>query len=284
MVIDFHPTFSYKFNDKFSAGIGLSLDYAAIELTKLEMHESYGPYLPTYFQMEGTGFTYGANFGLMYKPTNCLSLGLSGRLSSELKFDGSADIDVHLNDVIAGVLGMPDANVQNANPDAEATIILPADIGAGVGYKINENWLVAADFTYTMWDAVDVINIEFENGATLMGSELEDKEMILNWENTLRFGMGTEFLMNQWAFRTGYYYDESPLVDETMGITFPDFSTKHALNFGCGYMINKNLCLDLGLEYIMFEEREVTEDTEENWTGTYNAGLIDVMLDLTWKF
>jgi long-chain fatty acid transport protein len=289
MVIDFHPTFSYKFSDQLSAGLGLSLDYASIELTKVELMDENG-LVPMFFQMEGTGMTYGANFGVMYKPTECLSIGLSGRTESEINFDGSANIDLHYNEFVASQdPNIPSAMVINSNPDAEATLTLPADFGAGLGYKINENWLVSADFTYTMWESIDVINIEFEEGAMLGPIPLIEKEMILNWENTIRFGLGTEYLMNEWAFRSGYYYDESPLVDETMGVTFPDFNTKHAINLGCGYMINDNLCLDFAVEYIMFEEREVDEyvnedEGYENWPGTYNGGIIDIMIDLTWKF
>jgi len=106
----------------------------------------------------------------------------------------------------------------------------------------------------------------------------------MNWENTIRVSIGTEYLLNKFAVRAGYYYDESPIVDETMTTLFPDFNTKHALNFGLGYEITDKLCVDLGLEYLMFEEREITEQTDENWLGTYNATLYDIMIDFTWKF
>jgi long-chain fatty acid transport protein len=182
--------------------------------------------------------------------------------------------------------------VYSANPDADATLYLPADFGAGLGYKINENWLVSADFTYTWWESVDVINIEFEEGAMMqvipgaVEFPITDEEMVLEWTNTLRFGIGTEYVMGSWAYRAGYYYDESPLNDETMTVIFPDFSTKHALNGGFGYWINKNICLDVAVEYIMFEEREIEYDpmNHENMPGVYNGGLVDIMLDFTWKF
>lgn len=284
MVLDFHPTFSYKFSDKFSAGIGISLDYSTIELTKVKFMDEM-EMVPLFFQMEGTGYAFGANFGMLYKPTEELSLGVSGRLESDLNYEGSAEIDLHYSTAVATANpAVPTAMVVSTEPDAEATIVLPADLGFGLGYKLSENWLVSADFTYTWWESVDVINIEFEDGAMLGTNPLPDEEMALKWENTLRFGVGTEYLINQWALRTGYYYDESPLNDETMTVIFPDFSTKHALNLGCGYEITKNLCLDFALEYIMFEEREITEDTGENMPGTYNAKLMDIMLDLTWKF
>jgi len=34
----------------------------------------------------------------------------------------------------------------------------------------------------------------------------------------------------------------------------------------------------------MIEEREITEQTEENWLGIYNGTIMDIMLDLNWKF
>jgi len=283
MVIDFHPTFSYQISEKLGVGIGLSIDYANMAINKLDLHPLYQDYLPTYTQLEGSGMGYGLNYGILFKPTPCLSLGFSGRLETELALEGDAQIDTYINNVIGAGLGLP-ATVINNNPDVEATLVLPADYGFGFGYKIKDNWLVSGDFTYTGWESVDVIELDFEEGFDIMGSPIEDTEMVLNWENTIRFGLGTEYVMGSLANRAGYYYDESPLVDETMTVTFPDFSDKNVINIGLGYMLNENICLDFGFEYIMMEEREVTEQTEENWLGVYNGNLIDIMLDFTWKF
>ncbi|MCF7911731.1 MAG: outer membrane protein transport protein [Candidatus Cloacimonetes bacterium] len=282
-VIDFHPSFGYKFSDKLSAGIGLSLDLALLELSKIKLHSTVGPYLPIFYHMDGIGMIFGADYGLIYKPTECLSIGLSGRTESEFKLNVKADIDVYVNNMIAMSMGLSDAFTDHSNPDAEATIVLPADLRVGLGYSINKHWLVSADLTYTWWEAVDAITLEFEDGATLMGQPIPDEVIILNWENTMRFGLGTEYVKGPWAYRFGYYYDESPLNDETMTVIFSDFSTKNALNAGFGYVVTNNLWLDFAVEYIMFEERAVDE-YEDNMPGTYNGGIMDIMLDFTWKF
>lgn len=255
MVIDFHPTWSYMIDEYLSVGMGISMDYAHLEIGMIEEHPLYGEYLPTYTYMKGDGVGYGFNYGFMFKPNDKLSLGFSGRTESILTLNGDADIDTYINDVIGSQMETPmAATVINNNPDVEAAIVLPADWGFGFGYKIKKNWLIAADFTYTGWESVDVIDLNFEEGFDILGNPITDSEMVLDWEDTIRMSIGTEYLMGKWAYRAGYYYDESPLIDETMKVTFPDFYTKNALNFGFGYMINEKICLDMGVEYILFEE------------------------------
>ena len=282
-VFDLHPSFGFKLSEKTAIGFGLSAYYSTIEIDKVKEHDVYGALLPTYLQLEGSGMAMGANFGVMCKPIDDLTVGISGRLNTKMKLEGDAQIDTYINDALATGMGIP-SDIYSANPDVEATLTLPADMGFGLSYNIKDNWLVAADFTYTWWEEFDTITIDFAEGDSLLGLPIEDDELVMNWENTIRVSIGTEYLFNQFAIRAGYYYDESPLVDETMTTLFPDFNTKNALNFGLGYEITKKLCVDLGLEYIMFEEREITEQTEENWLGTYNATLYDIMIDFTWKF
>ncbi|MCF7919998.1 MAG: outer membrane protein transport protein [Candidatus Cloacimonetes bacterium] len=287
MVIDFHPTFSYKIDEYLSVGLGISMDYASMAINKLDLHPSFGAYLPTYTQLEGSGTGYGYNYGVMLKPCDKVSLGFSGRSEVVLDLEGDAQINMYVNDYVAPFIGLPGAADKSYNPDVEAKLVLPADWGFGMGYKIKENWLLAADFTYTGWESVDVITLNFEEGFYILDNPdlpIADTEMVLNWKNTIRYSIGTEYLMDKWAFRAGYYFDESPLIDETMTVTFPDFSDKNAFNFGVGYWINDNLGIDFGFEYIMMEEREITDPTPENWLGTYNGNIMDIMIDLTWKF
>jgi len=228
MVLDFHPTVSYKLSDQLSMGLGISMDYASMKINMVEEHPLYGKWLPTYVQLQGSGIGFGYNYGFLFKPNSQLSLGFSARTPIEVKLAGDAEIDTYLNNIIAGGQGFSTHTVIHSNPDVEATLVLPADWGWGIAYRVMKNWLLSADFTYTWWESLDVIELDFEEG-------FDDDEMVLNWKNTVRFGLGTEYLWDKWAFRAGYYYDESPLVDETMTVTFPDFNTKHALNFGRVY-------------------------------------------------
>jgi len=181
-VFDLHPSFGFKICEKAAIGFGLSAFYSTIEIDKVKEHDDYGALLPTYLQMEGSGMAMGANFGMMCKPIEDLTVGISGRLNTKMKFEGEAQIDTYLNDKMAAGLSeltgttipqgiyspmLGDEPVDKI--DVEATLTLPADMGFGLSYNIKENWLVAADFTYTWWEEFDTITIDFADGDSLLG-------------------------------------------------------------------------------------------------------------------
>jgi len=114
--------------------------------------------------------------------------------------------------------------------------------------------------------------------------EVTDSEIIMHWDNTFRFSIGSEYQMENIDFRFGYYYDESPIPESTLSPTWPDMNTMHSLNSGFGYRFNQYQ-LDAGLEYILFPERIIDEaNGQENFLGKYNANILAFNLGITYNF
>ena len=89
-VIDVHPTIAYKLLDNLSLGAGLSLYYGNIHIAQLEIMPT-SVFTPVTFDMAGKGIGFGANLGVMYQPLEKLSLGLSGKIPSDIPLKGDAE-------------------------------------------------------------------------------------------------------------------------------------------------------------------------------------------------
>ncbi len=98
-IVDIHPTFAYQINNKLSAGLGVSVFYSTIQLKTTDFKpdvtdltsQTY-QYAPITTNLKGTGMGYGVNLGLLYKATDQLSLGISGKTPSSISLDGDAEV------------------------------------------------------------------------------------------------------------------------------------------------------------------------------------------------
>ncbi len=275
-IVDIHPSVAYQIMPNLSAGLGLSAMYGSIEIGKLGFNAtSATDPAPNYTKpktsdMSGTGMGFGANFGLLYKPMEYLSLGLSGKIPSMV--DMSGDVETFNSAYPAGS--------QTGKYDIETTLNLPGEIGLGVSYKVKPNWTVNLDYAYTMWNVLDEVVVDTK---TPMGT-IKDK-LLFNWEDTNRISLGTEYIKCGNALRAGFFMDESPIPDETQTPTLSDINTKYSMNLGWGRSFGK-FSVDANVQYIMFPEREINRDdqTTTNMAGVYNTTSMSGNIGIGYRF
>ncbi|MEA2068961.1 MAG: outer membrane protein transport protein, partial [Verrucomicrobiota bacterium] len=78
-----------------------------------------------------------------------------------------------------------------------------------------------------------------------------------NWDDTFTFGVGGDWqFAEQWVFRAGYAFIESPIPDETMAPILPD-ADRHALSLGLGYAIGGH-AIDIAYTFSIYEDRYST--------------------------
>ncbi|MBW6513535.1 MAG: outer membrane protein transport protein [Candidatus Syntrophosphaera sp.] len=294
-IFDIHPSIAYKITDNLAFGVGISVFYGSIDLAQIKPSPTSSYFAPTTFDMSGTGIGFGGNAGIMYKPLKNLSLGFNGRFPSNIDMQGEAEVLLWLNNLANFTVwggNNPDflvAQTYGGKEDIDATLKLPGELGAGLSYKILPNLALNLDYAYTMWDRLDVIKVEMENPIVilenhpLMQVELEETELVFNWENTHRVSLGTEFRFGGNALRAGFFYDQSPITVDTQIPTLSDIGNKTSLNFGFGRDFGP-ITLDLNGQYVTMEEREVTEFTGNNMLGIYNTSSISGNIGLTYRF
>ena len=118
------PTLSYKFSDKFSIGFNLNF-YGGVMNVETE-DPVLGPIV-----IEENGSAISGGFGLMYRPSERLRIGLGVRGPAEMTLSGETAITVV--DPIFGTIQLM--------RDSETSFSLPWDIELGFSYKISENFL-----------------------------------------------------------------------------------------------------------------------------------------------
>jgi long-chain fatty acid transport protein len=224
-------------------------------------------------ELEGTGDTWGYNFGALLKPTENLRIGANYRSPFTLKIK---DGDVTLSSINPGVGGTY-AGVSGTK--GSATLYLPATFALGASYTMGKLTL-NADADWTFWHSYSSLPIIFESSA------LGNSNAAKNWKDVCALRLGAEFrVTDPLALRAGFVYDPSPVPASTMGPELPDADRLNYM-IGAGYKIGP-WTIDGAFQYIDKKDRTVSNQsvaalTGFNGTWTGNAWLVG--MDVGYKF
>lgn len=266
--ITIQPSFSYKFHDVVSAGIGIVMCIGNVELNKAIPVDSVGG--EGALNIKGNAFNVGVNFGIMVKPVKGLSLGLDYRSKINMFVD---DGDATFTVPAALQTNFPKDNKVAVN------LPLPANLDFGASYEINDKWMVGLNLCYVFWKAYDSLKFEF---ATTTASVKETTSPTL-YKNKLIARVGAQYTPNKiLAVRIGGYYDPSPVPDDYLN---PQTPSANAIGLTCGVSVIpvKNLSIDLSFLYVMGFDREGTY-TPDNFSGKYKTNAYAPGIGLTYCF
>lgn len=318
-VIDIHPTFAYQVSDKISVGFGVSIMHSDIKIQMPRMTPSpLANFIPfgvpeaynhvmTDIKLEGSGWGYGGNIGLMCKATENLQIGVSARYYLEQEVKGSFVAETYFANnpvgnattkaVLDGALAagqiveaeylsllplisgvkFTTANDQNAT----AKLPLPMNLGIGFAYTGIENWLLTCDVDFTKWSTFDEIEITLASGTETLTE---------NWDNVIRLAFGFEHSMDKLKLRGGFYTENAAAVDETFSPSIPDVGRRTVIIGGLGYNFG-NLDFHFVGEYFFVGDRTVnnwelneSKTGFDNFAGNYSASTITLMAGFEYNF
>lgn len=271
------PTVAYRISDSLSFGAQLNVSYGFFLLNTYAGSIAYetgavvdlGQYEEA---LKGWGF--GATMGLLFKPTDRISVGVTYRTPSKISFAGDATIST------LGYIGY------NGTSAIERPVTLPAWIAGGVAVKPLDGLTITADVQYTNWKKLDVLKTTYDDAFwNLIMSASGNTEMKLYWENRVQIRAGAEYAVcPNWTIRAGYYNDPSPAPDRTMNILLPSFNF-NAVTFGAGRDMG-DLRIDFGAEILFGSERTIAP-TAENITampGVYGMTIVVPHLSVSYGF
>jgi len=330
-VMVLQPTFAYKLADNLSAGIGVSLVYGNIQIRKVNFTQNPVVFNAAYAQLkaalaasaaapydqvltdsdvEGTGYGFGAAFGLQWKPVESLTLGASMKWYNKINLSGTMVADTYYPvgpanvkptlDYLKSVNAISAAQYQQLmglysgvkNPtipkkDVTAEMNLPLSYGAGFAFTGIKNLLVCGDVTYTGWSVWDEIAIKNEDGS-------DASALNLQWKDSWRYGVGLEYSLGFVKVRGSYYSEQRAAVDETMTIGIPDVNKRNTVVLGAGIPVGP---FEIGLmfEKIMIGDYDVkdwvtaTDPTTgnvnyENFAGKYAMNVTNFMVGIDYNF
>ena len=279
-VFSFSPMVAVKLSEVISVGAAINLDYGNFNL-KMPAGFSSWPVISIdgevavdlgQYEENMNGWGLGATFGILVKPANELSLGLTVRTPSTIVFDGTARMsNLSLYD-------FPGSST------LERKITRPLWIAGGVAFRPVPRLLLSADAHWTQWSKLDVIRTEFMDARWRPFTAAEERDIrVLDWKDALQVRFGAEVALNATtALRAGYYYDPAPGPLETLNVLLPSH-TFHALSVGFGKTLG-GLQLDFGLEYLAGSSRTSSFASADAMPGTYGMHIVVPTASVSYTF
>ncbi|MCP4356358.1 MAG: outer membrane beta-barrel protein [Proteobacteria bacterium] len=255
------PTLAYKVNEKLSFGIGVSLGQSVSEASRtLNSLEAGGLGLTngaTLTLEAKDDFNYSFNAGVMYRPVNSLSFGLTYRGRTDTDFTGDAIIKDTDGTEYKGTVSMEYDHPESAQ--------------AGVRYFASENFSVEFDATWTRWSILENQVIDINIPSKYVNTKTHKR----NWEDTIQYKIGAEWrLLSNFALRAGYTYDPTPVPEETFDLGWPD-TDRNVFNLGFGWNITENWTLDSVLQHVVsMSKREVNDSSELSTVSLTDKGTL----------
>ncbi len=243
-----------KLSEAISVGAAINVDHGTFTLKMpagpsqgVPAFEEVGAPLADLGQYEENmnGWGFGATFGVLVKPVEKLSIGLTVRTPKTIAFEGAASMSNMTT------FGLPGSS------DLRRKITWPLGIAGGVSFRPVERLFLSADVHWTQWSKLDQITTTFLDSvwaelALVDGRDVRD----LNWKDATQIRFGAEYLLSpSTALRAGYYHDPAPGRDSSLDVLLPTF-TNNVFSVGIGKTLG-GLQLDFGLEYVAGLKRQL---------------------------
>jgi long-chain fatty acid transport protein len=275
------PAIAVKVTDMIYLGASVNINYGFFQTDQWGETRTLiagpPPYIFNYGQasMNVKGWGYGATFGLLVKPSDMISFGVTYRLQSKIKMKGTSSIE---NMPIFGNF-LPGKPTLDEESDAELTATSPMWLAGGVSVKPMDNLTLAFDLQWTNWKKLDVLKVDLLNaGWNAIG--LTANELDLQWVDKIQIRGGIEYTVGNFALRGGYYYDPAPAPNATLNILVPSFNY-NSIAGGFGYKTG-GLSIDFALEYLMGKDRTVAAGGA--MPGNYTMNILVPVLGLSYSF
>ncbi|MDH4196275.1 MAG: outer membrane protein transport protein [Candidatus Aminicenantes bacterium] len=280
-VVTISPLIAYRVNDMISVGATLNVNYGMFNIKTHagSVETALGTLDLGQYEESLSGWALGATFGVLVKPSDMFSFGLTFKTPFNVKLGGEANIS-----------NLPLLKL-NGQSDLDREVTWPMWLAGGVAFKPIPKLTLTGDIQYTQWSTIDTIDATYKDTywAAFMGSAGKDK-MAMEWQSKSQIRFGAEYMLSPaLALRAGYYWDPAPAPDKTMNVLIPSYNF-NVLTFGVGYA-SGNLQLDFGVEYLMGSERSVDyiktlTDTEwaDAMPGVYGMKLLVPNLSISYRF
>lgn len=278
------PTIAYKFSDKLSFGFGVSLGQSECNAGRTYTHNPFkmkvvseaaklgydvdiikgmvgydvkktevdGSVLNKIELETDDDFNYSWNAGVLFKPTDKLSLGLTYRSRTSADFEG----DILFNGTTVGSIQMDYDH--------------PEQVQGGIRYAFSDKFSVEFDLTWTRWSINEnqtermkyskdafIEALEATPAVEALANQMLTEDKLSSttvyprrWDNTMQYQLGAEWLVNdKFALRGGVVYDPTPIPDNTFDQGWPD-TDRTLFNLGFGYKFTEKWEIDAVFQYI----------------------------------
>lgn len=200
------PTISYKILPKLSLGAGLCIYYGQIKSTVTDVDTEYSGQAG-----------YGANIGIMFKPTKTWSFGCSVRTPVSVKMSGTTE-----------AMGL--------KIDSDVEFKLPYYFSFGIGWRPDPGLTIGFSVVHILWGDMDKMTF------TTMGIK---NEVLTNYKDSWIAGLGVEYIVSaRLKARTGVNYYQGSTTEAGLSPESNDVDL-FSSTLGFAYSITKGIELNV---------------------------------------
>jgi long-chain fatty acid transport protein len=250
------PGAAWQVNDKLSLGTSLIFTYSALEQKIFPGTSFLGPSLSSSFfgqeieDMEGVDS--GVKLGLMYRPSDQLTLGLSytSQVDIELK-GGTLKADM-------SALGLGKVSYRNVEING---LNQPQELGVGLAYQYSDRLLLAMELNWLDWSkAVKSTQLSANESDNQAAPASIEQISTHNWRDQTVFSVGTVYAIDSnLVVRAGYNYGRNPIPDEHLSPLL-NVVSEHHLSWGIGWKIDHAWHIDGAIEWDIKNSKTYTNE------------------------
>ncbi|MDR9888641.1 long-chain fatty acid transporter FadL [Pseudenterobacter timonensis] len=193
--------------------------------------------------LKGDEWGFGWNAGILYEVDKDNRYGFTYRSEVKIDFDGDykSSLPSAYNQIL-GTFGLP-MGTDGRTTGGSLTLNLP-EMWELSGYnKVAPQWAIHYSLTYTSWSQFQELKATNSDGDTLF---YKDE----SYRDAYRIALGTTYYMDDnWTFRTGIAFDDSPVPADHRSISIPD-QDRFWVSAGATYAFNEDASVDLGVSYM----------------------------------
>ena len=281
LTFDLNPNFAFKLSEKFSVGVGASIQYAAADL-KIRKNitgdankvlavigsQSLAKDASVRSEIDADSIAWGWNIGMMWSPLENLRFGVSYR--SKIQHDAEGDLTIDqlsatstegadLSQILGGALSQIRAY---GDMDGSASVTAPAWAMASVAWDVNDLVSLYGTFRWTDWSSFDELKID-GNGET--------KSTIPNkWRDTYLGSIGMDLrLTDWWTLRGGIAYESSPIANPQYRTAIIPDADRWWFAIGSSFKWSDNFQTDVSFAHLHGVHERNLYDSNGNKEGRF---------------
>jgi long-chain fatty acid transport protein len=312
--LNVNPALSFKVNDMVTLGAGASYQHLKVTLSNMvnyaggigqaALQAAQAGQIPASVVQPIVGAYFGAasdatvtaddgawgwNLGVLVNIDPQTRFGASYR--SKIKYDANGSVNINNPPVpttlpptlapIASLLANA-VNGQLASGNITLAVEAPDTANVSIFRQIDSKWDVMGDVQYTGWSSIQVLTVVRSTGAVLSTTP-ED------FRNTWRVSAGANYhYTDQWMFRGGLAFDQSPIRDAQRTPRLPD-NDRTWISVGVQYKFSPQLALDAGYSYLFIKDPNINQNQGSTATngllsGSYKSDVNILAAQLTYTF
>ncbi len=253
-VVSAQPTVSYRLNDQWAVGAGVTYNKVDGELRrKLPSGAGFNPATDIDSRVEGDDDAWGYNLGVIYQPVPETTFGLTYRSKVDYTLEGSF------------VARDPAGNVVRADDSASLKLTTPETVNFSLTQQMTDRLKLMFGTSWVRWSHFDEIRVIGDQLGNITDEQQE-------YSNAWAFATGGEYqLTPSLALRAGVTLDYTPTNDEHRSVRIPS-DDRRIFSIGAGWSPTPDLTLDFAYSYLTERSTQVEHERSDLLASAATGG------------